>query len=467
MSDPFGEPVSEKGQFYATVVTASKKLLQDEASMDLIIKIGNETVNAHACVVSCRCEEIIGFPDEKAKKRKKHEVKLTGVSSASTMHKVLEFLYTGMVEFPKLSDKDVIALGKAARQLKLVRLNYLCERWLIQNLTVEGAFHLLKAVTDAQEERLKGFCVKFALSHYNEFISNKDGIYILGLELFQEVVAAFQQSNQDSFPKETDPATVPDTLLADFKKMYDNMPYADMTVILGSDMIRLHKAVLASHSEPLAAAAFREAETELRISANAFNSMLKFCYYGYDQVDPLPACELVGLCRKYNLLELGEVCEKIVRKSVNKTTVMKILAVSYLPGGKQDLIDDLRSQCIPFILQNLDDINFAAIRTFSPMLIVDLLFEFQSAVGKGALNLSVTPRSARSEGKERRKDKKPAPAPPPRTKSAEPTAPEGAPAVPQTDSRGKVVRRKSSKNLSGVEKEKREKRKKDRKESKE
>jgi len=291
------------------------------------------------------------------------------------------------VEFPKISDKDILHLNKASRTLKLHRLGYLCEKWLVQNMTVEGVFHLLKAATDLDEERIKGFCVQFALGHYNDFIANKDGIRILGIDLFQEVVTA-RQSNPAP-PKEVNPEDVPDTLLADFKRMYEQMPYADVTVPIGNENIKCHRCILAAHSDTMANAIVKEPETEARMSPAAFASMLKFCYYGFDDVETLAACELVSFSRKFNLTDFVSICETCIRTNITTDTVLKILAVSYLPSqGKQDLVDELRGKCLPFLLNNLDSISFGAIRSYNPLMIVDLLLELQSASKKGTLNFS-------------------------------------------------------------------------------
>lgn len=385
--DPLG------GRHYHMVVLTNKKLLLDEANADLVIKVGNEVVHAHAAVVSSRCPDIIGIPqDEKSKKKKKQEVKVQGVASGAIMTKVLEYLYTGQVDFSKLSDKEILLLTSAARHLKLGRLVFLSEKWLREHMTIESVFHLLKAATDLNETRAKGFCLEFALQHYNEFISNKDGIYILGIELFQEVVAAFQTNPQPPTPLRVEDNQ--DTLLADFKKMYDQMAYSDVSFQLGSETIKAHKAVLIAHSEGFNAL-IRD-DSNLRISPAAFKSMLRFLYYGDDDIETIPACELIAFSRTLKLSTLGQICEEKIRDSISVPSVLSILSITYLPadGGKQELANELRGKCFPFILQHLDEIDFSRLKTYNPMMIVDLLFTLQSACKKGELNFSAAVSSA-------------------------------------------------------------------------
>mmetsp|Transcript_12619 Transcript_12619/g.15732 ORF Transcript_12619/g.15732 Transcript_12619/m.15732 type:complete len:569 (-) Transcript_12619:130-1836(-) len=375
--------MADSEKYHAQVVLTYKKLLQDDSLADLIIKVGSDTIHAHSAIVCCRCPELLGFPsnDEKTKKKaKRNEVKLKdGAVVPAAMHKVLEFLYTGEVDFQKLADKEILLLVKAARYFKLDRLSYLCEEWLNGHMTIESVFHLLKAATDLDEERIKGFCLQFALKNYNDFIANKDGIYILGIELFQEVVAAFQTNPSP-------PASIypqggpPDTLVDDYKKLYEMMPYSDFSIPAGSENIRCHKALLLAYSDVLGNSLIKEPDNTVRISAEALKSMLKFSYYGYGEVEAKPACELVGFCRRNKLPTLLRICEDKIRNSVNADTVMDILGVSYLPAdGKQDLVDELQSKCFPFILENLDKVDLTMAKAFNPLMTIDLLLQLQNS----------------------------------------------------------------------------------------
>src|SRR3990167_7525793 len=267
--DPFNEGMEGKGKYYPMVVLTNKKLLMDDTYADLIIKVGNESVQAHAAVVCCRCTEIVTIQDEKLKKtKKKIEVKIKegNVASAAIMNKVLEFLYTGMVDFPKITDKELLHLTVASRFFKLGRLSYLCERWMKEHMAIESVFNLLRAASDLNEQRIKGYCLQFALQHYNEFISNKDGIYILGIELFQEIVAAFQTNPAP--PEELRLSDNPDTLIHDFKNLFDNMYFAVDSIVLGGETIKFHKSILAAHSDSLVTALMKD-ESAIRISPQA------------------------------------------------------------------------------------------------------------------------------------------------------------------------------------------------------
>ena len=459
--------MGDSGKYHAQVVTTFKKLSQDDSLTDLVIKIGSDAIHAHSAVICCRCPEIIGFPtvDEKSKKKtKKNEVKLKdGAVTSGAMHKVLEFLYTGDVDFSKLPDKEILFLIKAARYFKLDRLSYLCETQLNGSMTIESVFHLLKAATDLDEERVKGFCLQFALKNYNDFIANKDGIYILGIELFQEVVAAFQLNPAP-------PASIypdggpPDTLLEDFKKLYEMMPYSDFSVACGSENIKCHKAILLSYSDTLGNSLIKEADAPVNISAEAMKSLLKFCYYGYGEVNPQPACDLVGFCRRNKLPSLLRICEDKIRNSVAADTVMNILGVAYLPGGQQDLVDELQAKCFPYILENLDKIDLTLVKAFNPLMIVDLLLRVQSSCkqnqyglecilnvnGGGGGNGGSSSDLGNSGGRNPNPPPRRAQPPPPVVGGAVSTPPVGVKVPPPSDGRPPPPPRTASKESGGL-----------------
>ena len=84
------------------------------------------------------------------------QVRNDQIISGAIMQHVLEFLYQGMVDFPKLQMLDVLELNRAARHFKLDRLVYLCERWLSEHMTMDNVFPLIK-VTFVSEFSI--FCV--------------------------------------------------------------------------------------------------------------------------------------------------------------------------------------------------------------------------------------------------------------------------------------------------------------------
>ena len=107
-----------------------KKTLLDNTYADLFIKIGKESLSAHRGVVSVRCPDICPLPDYTDKKKKikdKTTVTIKSIQSSAIFLKVLEFLYSGSVEFTTMSPESIMELNKAAKVFGLKRLSFICE----------------------------------------------------------------------------------------------------------------------------------------------------------------------------------------------------------------------------------------------------------------------------------------------------------------------------------------------------
>lgn len=407
--DLFGDDIQSKGAHYPMIVLTNKKLLLDDQHMDFAVQVGAEKVGSHAAILAVRCEDIVPMPsegDKKKKPKKPKEYKVKGITDAKIMRRVLEYLYTGMVEFPKLATLDVLSLNAAARHFKLNRLGYLCERWLREHLCMENVFHLLKGAVDQHETHVKAFCLQYALDNYTQFIANNDGIRILGIDLFQEVVKAF--TDRPPPPEEIPPERAPpDTLLQDFKKMYDLMPYADVTFNVSGVQIKCHKAILCAHSADFVPLVNNAPPTGVdfnSLSPEAFKNMLKFIYYGDDEIDPHPATELVGFSKQFKLHSLLRICEDKCRTSVSCETVLDILQTTYIPEmeEKKELVKELHKKTFPFILANLTDIDLTPIRKMTPNIAIDILMQIQASWGEEippvAADPIVSPRGAAGGG---------------------------------------------------------------------
>lgn len=367
-------------------VAIMRKLLNDPTYSDLTIKVGKDEVRAHRCVIALRCENILPMPDFNDKKKKIKDkqsvtIKESGVS-AKEIQKVLEYLYTGQVQFPKMNYNDILTLSKAAKSLQLKRLTYMCEQYLRDVLSMDNIFDILKAAHNLQEPTIESFAKSFALGHYAEFVSNKQGLHILGLDLFQEVVTAFQtfaSAGGPGTPTIGDPPE--DTLFSDLRRMFDTMPFADVKFNFEGEQISCHKAILSAWSEKFKAN-LKEAPpsgVQVRLTAEGFKQMIRFLYYGDDNIEPLPACELVGYARSMDLGDLVTVCENKIRNSISVQTVLDILKVAYSPdmAQKQDLVEELKSKTWPFIMDHFTEIDLLPLRGMLKQISQDLLLKVQ------------------------------------------------------------------------------------------
>lgn len=356
------------------VTSNFKKILGDTTYSDLQIKVGKDTLTAHRGIIGVRCTEVFPLPDPNPKKKNKEKAKdatvLKQVSNPAIAMKVLEYLYSGKVNFPSLAPEAIMELNKAAKNLNLKRLSYLCEDYFQTSINQENIFVVLAAADKLNEPIVKSFCKFFAIEHFNEIVTNNQGLHTLGIDLFQEVVTAYltyQATKSLGKPNLGDPPV--DTILDDYKQLYRNMYYADVKFVFdNNEEVVCHRSVLAGYSEKFKALCKDAPPSGIPlsgISASSFRFLLQFLYYGDDDIEPLPACELVGFARNYEINDLVRLCENKIRNSVNITTVLGILEVAYQPEmvAKPDLVEELKQKTFPFVLENFNAIDFTPLKT--------------------------------------------------------------------------------------------------------
>jgi len=363
-----------------------KRILLDNTFADLQIKIGKEVLYAHRGIVSIRCEEICPPPDYDKKKKIKDKttISIKSVTNSSIFMKVLEYLYSGSVNFAVMSPESIMELNKAAKIFNLRRLSYLCEDFFQQNLSLQNIFEVLVAAHKLNEPTVKSFCKWFAIEHFNEFVMNTEGLHVLGIDLFQECVTAyltFQATGSLSKVSLGEPPA--DTLLHDLQRLYKMMPYSDCKFIVEGEEIPCHKGIISGYSDKFKMVCKDMPPSGMvltGISKGSFQSMLKYLYFGDDNIEPLPACELVAFSRNNGLSDLLSLCENKIRNSIAKETVMEILEVAYQPemAQKQDLVEELKSKTFPFIAENFSTIDLNPLRArMSHKIASDLILYLQ------------------------------------------------------------------------------------------
>jgi len=307
--------------------------------------------------------------------------------------KVLEYLYSGAVNYQTMTPEAIMELNKAARVFSLKRLSFICEDYFQQNISLKNVFEILVVAHKLNEPTVKSFCKFFAIEHFNEFVMDTAGLHVLGIDLFQEVVTAYLTFQATGSLSKVSLGEAPeDTLRHDLERLYKMMPYADCKFFIEGEEVICHKGILGAHSEKfkLLCKDIPTSGAPLNgISLSGFRSMLKYLYYGDDNIEPLPACELVGFARNNDLYELLTLCENKIRNSIAKETVIEILEVAYQPemAQKQDLVEELKSKTFPFVAENFKEIDLSPLRTRmnqkTVMIAADLILYLQEVHKNG------------------------------------------------------------------------------------
>ena len=184
-------------------------LWEERESGNLVI---NNGMIVHLDVIKARCPKLL----ENMKQQDEKYV-LSYEDENQILHHILHYCYFSNIEFEKLKMDKILQIESLARNLELLHLQYICEKYLLENFVKFEkcrAFHLLHESNQIGNSRMASFLTQFFIDNYNTFSSNKDSIYILGIESFQSVIAAFH-----SRPPPPKIEVIPDTLQDDYFKM--------------------------------------------------------------------------------------------------------------------------------------------------------------------------------------------------------------------------------------------------------
>lgn len=406
--------------------------------------IGKKTVYGHIGIISVRAPKLLqGLPKKKKgpairdMKEKIHDY---------TLLALLKYLYTDEIDLSKISITDLLHLNAATMEFEVNRLQWIIEDHLHKMITSENIFRLLKESHTFKQDRVKSFCLHYAVNHYNEVVGNKGGVEFVGIELFQEMVAANQEHSSGTLkPLEFSPCP-PSTLISDFKQVYDTIDASEGETIflrVGQEIkvfVASHRAILANASPQFHALCAKDPVPKNKntpfdhyivppilteqgvpgndeISADAFASLLKYVYYGETNISPIPAAELVPFSGDFGLKELQQICLKIIAKNIKEDSALTILSICYLHqmAESQDVSDQVRKECLDFIVEHIAESDLRKLPKLDPRIAVDIVLHSQRHAQKqkgmkyteiSSLNISSPTLSRKESDRKGKKDPK-------------------------------------------------------------
>ena len=354
-----------------------------------------------------RCPALTTPKDPKKKLKKKKNCSLLDIDkiSSKTMLDVLYYIYTGNVEFSKLTSNQILSVYSAAIELSLPRLCWLVENYFRNTLNIENVFGIIKGSHLMNHKTIKEFSVYYAVKNYISFTSNKEGVRDLGPELFQEITDLYNQSTISEIKSPILSNEPLNTIKEDYKSIYDTMPLFDAVFLVNGEQIKCHKAFLSAVSDELASicsqSPIKTKEGEFysvppakvkeghilapMLSSDGFKTLLKYLYYEEENISARSAIELIPYSKDFGITDLLNICERIVVTNINQDTALLILSASYMDqmSDRETVARQLKKLCIDFILANLDLVDLSDLKLLNPDISIDILLA-QQAIEKGA-----------------------------------------------------------------------------------
>jgi hypothetical protein len=363
---------SERLKEFANVIFKFK-------SADKIIRI-----YSFRAILALRSPELLEFEAVIKKKKEKKtsfgpiltvEVKDDCFLTSQILVSLLDYVYSDNLDFPKFTISELLHTLLAAKFIgSLSRLVWLCERFLYGNLGFHNVYEMLKVSHELQLTSVKNFCVAFAHSKWAEFSSNRGGLEILGLDLFQDLTVMLHAQKKQADTSYLDQAAPASTYVEDLKLLYEKMEFTDATAEFADGVvIKFHRALFATH-EPKFLELFMERKDSHKpfkfpISAESFTFMQQFIYYGSCSISVSCACEVIEeMVEKFSLEKFRDRCEHEIATDINTNIVLRSLRLTYLPLNQPRvrLVTTVRENCLNFVADNFTLVDVPSIRQITP-----------------------------------------------------------------------------------------------------
>jgi len=296
---------------------------------------------------------------------------------------------------------------RASLVLKIPRLLGLSSKYLQDNLSMENIFRLLKFSDGLDVTEAKTICFDYALQKPDFFTSaNAED---LGFKLYQEVTTLLlkQQGQARGGLMKID-LSAEDTIVRDFKAIYSSADTTgDVSFSVKSQEIRAHKAILANQSVEFASL-IQQFETNKetkkgnsipldekygRLSPKSFDALLRYVYYGDQNIDMSSSCELIPFAKDFKLLKLSSVLDGVVGSvEISNSTCLPVLEVAYNPlmNENPDLRKKLMQDGLDFAVYNIDKIDFKPLEFMQPTIGSHILQRLQQTVGAKWNTMGIT-----------------------------------------------------------------------------
>ncbi|KFU83835.1 Leucine-zipper-like transcriptional regulator 1, partial [Chaetura pelagica] len=366
------------------------RLWENRQFSDLEFVLG-ERVRGHAAIVTARCKWLkkkIMQARERLKQKSKQDVEDEGhamcqkdgiggnvklcrlqpllevpirEAEAQPFEVLMQFLYTDKIKYPRKGHvQDVLLIMdvyKLALNFKLSRLEQLCLQYIEASVDLQNVLIVCENANKLQLDQLKEHCLNFVVkeSHFNQVIMMKEFEH-LSSSLIVEIVRRKQQPPVRTHSDQ--PLDIGTSLIQDMKAYLEGAgtEFCDIILLLDGHPRPAHKAILAARSSYFEAMfrSFMPEDGQVNISIGemvpskqAFESMLRYIYYGEVNMPPEDSLYLFAAPYYYGFSNnrLQAYCKQNLEMNVTVENVLQILEAA----DKTQALD-MKRHCLHIIV---------------------------------------------------------------------------------------------------------------------
>uniref|UniRef100_A0A0D9RKB8 Leucine-zipper-like transcriptional regulator 1 n=1 Tax=Chlorocebus sabaeus TaxID=60711 RepID=A0A0D9RKB8_CHLSB len=308
---------------------------------------------------------------------------------------LMQFLYTDKIKYPRKGHvEDVLLIMdvyKLALSFQLCRLEQLCRQYIEASVDLQNVLVVCESAARLQLSQLKEHCLNFVVkeSHFNQVIMMKE-FERLSSPLIVEIVRRKQQPPPRT-PSDQ-PVDIGTSLIQDMKAYLEGAgaEFCDITLLLDGHPRPAHKAILAARSSYFEAMfrSFMPEDGQVNISIGemvpsrqAFESMLRYIYYGEVNMPPedsLRPSYLFAAPYYYGFYNnrLQAYCKQNLEMNVTVQNVLQILEAA----DKTQALD-MKRHCLHIIVHQFTKVSkLPTLRSLSQQLLLDIIDSLASHI---------------------------------------------------------------------------------------
>ncbi|RMB99470.1 hypothetical protein DUI87_24207 [Hirundo rustica rustica] len=392
-----------------------------------------ERVRGHTAIVTARCKWLkkkIMQARERVKQKSKQDIEEEGHSTcqkdgiggnvklcrlqpllevpireaeAQPFEVLMQFLYTDKIKYPRKGHvQDVLLIMdvyKLALNFKLSRLEQLCLQYIEASVDLQNVLIVCENANKLQLDQLKEHCLNFVVkeSHFNQVIMMKEFEH-LSSSLIVEIVRRKQQPPVRTHSDQ--PLDIGNlaalwsnsmcwfgfangtSLIQDMKAYLEGAgtEFCDIILLLDGHPRPAHKAILAARSSYFEAMfrSFMPEDGQVNISIGemvpskqAFESMLRYIYYGEVNMPPEDSLYLFAAPYYYGFSNnrLQAYCKQNLEMNVTVENVLQILEAA----DKTQALD-MKRHCLHIIVHQFTKVSkLPNLRSLSQLLLLDII----------------------------------------------------------------------------------------------
>ncbi|KAM7082416.1 leucine-zipper-like transcriptional regulator 1 isoform 1-T1 [Ciconia maguari] len=393
------------------------RLWENRQFSDLEFVLGEkeERVRGHTAIVTARCKWLkkkIIQARERLKQKSKQDLEDEGHATcqkdgiggnvklcrlqpllevpireaeAQPFEVLMQFLYTDKIKYPRKGHvQDVLLIMdvyKLALNFKLSRLEQLCLQYIEASVDLQNVLIVCENANKLQLDQLKEHCLNFVVkeSHFNQVIMMKEFEH-LSSSLIVEIVRRKQQPPVRTHCDQ--PLDIGTSLIQDMKAYLEGAgtEFCDIILLLDGHPRPAHKAILAARSSYFEAMfrSFMPEDGQVNISIGemvpskqAFESMLRYIYYGEVNMPPEDSLYLFAAPYYYGFSNnrLQAYCKQNLEMNVTVENVLQILEAA----DKTQALD-MKRHCLHIIVHQFTKVSkLPNLRSLSQLLLLDII----------------------------------------------------------------------------------------------